>query len=63
MEDKNQNQENEDRINQILIPKSDIKSFNIFYNACKSTFKIIVSSGIGSGFFINLKKITLLFIV
>ena len=56
MEDKNQNQENEDRINQILIPKSDIKSFNIFYDACKSTCKIITSSGIGSGFFINLEK-------
>ena len=55
----NQDEDNNDddiRINEIKIPKSNLNSINLQYDACKCTLKIRTSSGIASGFFIELEK-------
>ena len=54
-EDKNNNGD-EIRINEIKIPKSNLNSINLLYDACKSTLKIRTFSGIASGFFIELER-------
>lgn len=46
----------EDRIDEIKNSKSKLNSINYLYDACKSTLKIITSSGYASGFFIELEK-------
>lgn len=56
IKDKNINEENQNRINEIKIPNSNLNPINILYDACKSTVKIISLFGIGSGFFIELEK-------
>ena len=54
------NDDNENRINEINIPKSELNSVNVLYDACKSTVKIIIKVGLkvemASGFFILLEK-------
>ena len=40
----------EDRIDEIKNSKSKLNSINYLYDACKSTLKIITSSGYASGF-------------
>ena len=50
------NNDDDIRINEIKIPKSNLNSINFLYDACKSTLKIITSSGIASGFFIELER-------
>ena len=55
-QNKDVNEDNENRINEIKIPKSNLNSINVLYDACKSTLKIISSSGLASGFFIELEK-------
>ena len=54
------NNDNENRINEIKMQKSELNSVNILYDACKSTVKIITKTGLNvgmaSGFFILLEK-------
>ena len=43
------NNDNENRINEIKMQKSELNSVNILYDACKSTVKIITKTGLNVG--------------
>ena len=46
----------ENRANEIITSKSNLKLMNALYDAFKTTCKIITSKGLGTGFFIKLEK-------
>ena len=48
-----ENNENE-RIEQIMIGKSDFKGINVIFDACRSICKILYKNTVGTGFFIKI---------
>ena len=50
-----ENNENE-RIDQIMIGKSDFKGINVIFDACRSICKILYKNTVGTGFFIKIQK-------